>query len=207
MTFDEETLSKQIPYYLTAAPEQKELIRELKALSEGASAGYFLHKRPDPYGDTMLQGDGWRGFQIFSFTSGDRISVRGIMLSNSCDVSLDNERALSPNVTFAPLVKLAVIRTRFEQSGLKLEQIEAKLKAIRDQSVTSIFYLPADGPLGEEYVALLDDVHSMPVAAHEWNEKLFTLSMAGFYLFVFKLSVHFCRLQEKVDRNPRAATR
>jgi hypothetical protein len=64
-------------------------------------------------------------------------------------------------------------------------------------------YLPADGLLDEDHVALLDDLYSMPVAVHRQGaEKLFTLSMAGFYLFVFKLSVHVCRLHEDVDRTP-----
>ncbi len=206
MTFDADTLRRQIPYYLTAAPAQKELVGELKALNEGAMVGYYLHKLSDPHGDNMMQGDGWPGFQLFSFQSGDRSSVRGIVMSNSCDVSPDNDRALSPKVTFAPIVKLSAIRNRLEQRDFTPAQIDGKLQSIRTQSVTSIFYLPADAPLDEEYVALLDDLHSMPVAAYEKNEKLFTLSMAGFYLFVFKLSVHFCRFNENVDRTPRAAT-
>lgn len=70
------------------------------------------------------------------------------------------------------------------------------------------FYLPADGVLEEEYVVMLDDVHSMPsniFIEQTEKQKLFTLSMAGFYLFVFKLSVHFCRLQENVKRVENAA--
>ncbi len=73
---------------------------------------------------------------------------------------------------------------------------------MRAQEVTNVFYLPAGGPFEEEHIVLLDNVHSMPFAAHDEGEKLFTLSMAGFYLFAFKLSVHFCRLQENVDRRP-----
>ena len=56
------------------------------------------------------------------------------------------------------------------------------------------------GHLEEDYVVLLDDLHSIPLASHPGDQKLFTLSMAGFYLFIFKLSVHFCRLHEHVDR-------
>ncbi|MFC4669074.1 hypothetical protein ACFO5X_10955 [Seohaeicola nanhaiensis] len=207
MALDPEALRQQIPYYLTAEPARKELVEGLKALSEGATDGYFFPAGGDPHANTMLQGDGWRGFQVFSFTSGAQNLTRGIVLSNSCDISPENERVLPPKVTFAPLVKLARIKARFEEHGLRAEQIEGRLQAIRAQSVTSIFYLPASGPLEEEYVALLDDLHSMPVEAHrQAAEKVFTLSMAGFYLFVFKLSVHFCRLQENVDRSMRAAT-
>jgi hypothetical protein len=206
MSFDVETLKRQIPYYLTAPPAQKELVGELKALSGGATVGYFLHILSDMHAQSLLQGDGWSGLQVLSFVSGDRSSVRGIVMSNSCDVSNDNERVLPPKIVFAPIVKLSAIRARFERSGLPLERIDAKIRAIKGQSVTNVFYLPAEGPLAEEYVALLDDVHSMPATAHEKKAKIFTLSQAGFYLFVFKLSVHFCRFQENVDRRSPVAS-
>jgi len=207
MTFDAEALRQQIPYYLTADPAQKQLVKGLKALSEGATNGYFIPADADPYGKDMLQGDGWRGFQVYSFVSGTLNPARGMVLSNSCDISPENERVLPPNVTFAPIVKLSKIEARFKERGLQADQIASRLQAIRAQSITSMFYLPADAPLEEEYVALLDDLHSMPVELHRKAAvKVFTLSMVGFYLFVFKLSVHFCRLHENVDRSPRIAS-
>ena len=206
MTFDADALRQQIPYYLTAAPAQKVLLDELKALIEGADKGYFIPAGYDGYTDAMLQGDGWRGFQIFSFKSGKVSAARGIVLSNSCDVSQENVRVLPPNVTFAPIVKLSKVVERFEAHGLHGEKVTSRLADIKAQRVTNMFYLPADGLLEEDHVALLDDVHSMPVEVHrQAAEKLYTLSMAGFYLFVFKLSVHFCRLHEDVDRSPRNA--
>ena len=57
----------------------------------------------------------------------------------------------------------------------------------------------------EDHVVRFDEAQSMPVAAHAASsdkEKLFTLSNTGFYMLVLKLSVHFCRLQEKVNRKP-----
>jgi len=207
MTFDPNSLRQQIPYYLTAEPAQKELVEGLRALSEGATNGYFFPPERDPNANDILQGDGWRGFQIFSFASGNRITVRGIVLSNSCDVSPDNQRVIPPKITFAPIVRLSKLKERFQSSGLRPDQIESRLQAIKSQSITNMFYLPADGPLDEEHVALLDDLHSMPLEVHrESAKKLFTLSMVGFYLFVFKLSVHFCRLQENVDRTQNTGT-
>lgn len=201
MTFDADALRQQFPYYLTAAPAQKVLVTELKNLIDGADKGYFIPAGYDPYPGEMLQGDGWRGFQIFSFKSGNVSAARGIVLSNSCDVSAENARVLPPNVTFAPIVKLSKIVERFEAHGLDVKKVASRLADIKAQRVTNMFYLPADGPLDEDHVALLDDLHSMPIEVHRSNaEKLFTLSMAGFYLFVFKLSVHFCRLQENVER-------
>jgi hypothetical protein len=49
----------------------------------------------------------------------------------------------------------------------------------------------------------LDNIHSIPYTSHLKNsgrKKLFTLSNTGFYMLVFKLSIHFCRLQENVQR-------
>lgn len=202
MTFDVQALQQQLPYYLNADPAQKIFLSELKALSNGATRGYFLPRQFDSHVDTVLQGDGWTGFQIFSFPAGEKHNVRGIVLSNSCDVSVDNKRTIPLKVVFAPIVKLTGIEKKFRESGLGNEPVEAKLQAIRSQTVTNMFYLPAEDPLTEEYVALLDDVHSMPIEAlNGVGKKLFTLSMAGFYLFIFKLSVHFCRLQEGMDRS------
>ncbi len=203
MTFDADALRQQIPYYLTAAPAQKVLLDELKKLIEGAENGYFIPTGNDGYTAEMLQGDGWRGFQVFSFKSGSVSPARGIVLSNSCDVSRDNARVVPPRVIFAPIVKLSKVVERFKAHGLDETRIASRLTDIKAQRITNIFYLPMDGVLDEDHVALLDDVHSMPVEIHHQNaEKLFTLSMAGFYLFVFKLSVHFCRLHENVERKP-----
>lgn len=49
----------------------------------------------------------------------------------------------------------------------------------------------------------LDDLHTVPLHAFERvaeKKKLFTLTLVGFYLFLFKLSVHFCRFHEEVAR-------
>jgi hypothetical protein len=203
MAFCIEDLREQIPFYLTSPTDQADFINALEALISGASKGYFINDQFDPYKSELLQGDAWKGFQLFSFSRGTRSSVKGVVLSNSCDISLDNKRSVPPKVVFAPIIKLAGIEKRFVDAKLEDVQVKAKLDAIRKQSVTSLFYLPHDGALDCEYVVLLDDVHSMPIdafAGEAETEKLFTLSMAGFWLFLFKLSLHFCRLKENVAR-------
>ncbi len=95
---------------------------------------------------------------------------------------------------------------RFEVHSLDGVKIKSCLTNMKAQRVTNVFYLTADGLLDEDHVALLNGLQSMPIEIHgQAADKLFTLSMAGFYLFVFKLSVHFCRLHEDVDRNPKIA--
>jgi len=192
-----QALEQQLPYYLT----QDQKLGLAKELSE-------FRKRPiryfiDQYKHEMLQGDGWSGLPLIHFSSGSRKSVRGIVLSNSCDIAPDNKRELPVNLVFAPLIKLDNYRRLLEQKGLSNCQVNDKLLAIRNQDVTSIFYLPIEASLDAEYIALLDDVHSAPsreILASEDANKIFTLSLAGFYLFILKLSIHFCRFHENAAR-------
>lgn len=207
MNLDAETLIQQIPYYLTAE-DQKALLEELTAISRGGTAEYLLGVYQDSFKEVMLQGDGWRGLQLFLFETGERRSVRGIVLSNSCDVDPENLREVPARVIFAPLVKLAAFKALLDDSGIGVESVAAKIAAIKAQKTSNIFYLPAGGALEEEYVVRFDDAHNMPVAAHAKSadrQKLFTLSNTGFYMLALKLSVHFCRLQEKVNRKPTEA--
>jgi hypothetical protein len=205
MDFDVDNLQKQIPYYLTAS-DQQTLVAELKIIASGVgTVGYFLSRRHDAFKEKMLQGDGWRGFGVFSFKSSELRSVRGIVLSNSCDIDPDNVRDIPSRVVYAPMVKLSAFKTLLEKRGISAQKIAAKIKSIKAQKTTNMFYLPANGPLEEEYVIRFDETHSMPVAVHSADkncEKLFTLSNSGFYMLVFKLSVHFCRLQENISRRP-----
>ncbi len=207
MSFDVESLQQQIPSYLTSE-DQQVLVNELKAIASGGSANYLLSAYNDTFKGDMLQGDGWRGFQLFLFDTGERRSVRGLVLSNSCDVDPSNPRDVPARVIFAPLVKLSAYKTLLDASGIGAERVEAKIASIKAQKTTNIFFLPAGGPLEEDYVVRFDEAQSMPVQAHTTSshrEKLFTLSNTGFYMLVLKLSVHFCRLQEKVNRKPIAA--
>ncbi|KPP86568.1 MAG: hypothetical protein HLUCCO07_07290 [Rhodobacteraceae bacterium HLUCCO07] len=208
MNFDVESLQKQIPYYLTAEDRQV-LVNDLKAITRGGTADFFLSPYRDMFKKVMLQGDGWRGFQLFLFNTGDRRSVQGMVVSNSCDIDPDNQRDLPARVIFAPLVKLAAFEAVLRKSGIEPQQVDEKLAAIRAQKTTNMFFLPSGGPLAEDHVVRLDDVHSMPVVAHfaaEDREKLFTLSNTGFYMLILKLTVHFCRLQERVNRKNTAIT-
>ncbi|RQR81471.1 MULTISPECIES: hypothetical protein [unclassified Burkholderia] len=190
-------LRRQIPPYLTQ-PQQDGLIQALSQFPN--KIDYYL----DRYHSDLLQGDGWSSMDVIRFEDGSRKAVRGIVLSNSCDIDDSNERSLPPRLLFAPLIKLARYVDLLERAGVGKPSIDGKLQAIREQGITSIFFLPAGGKLEEDHIALLDDVHTLPVdyfrGKGEERQKLFTLGMTGFYLFLFKLSVHFCRFHENVER-------
>ncbi len=197
--FDTHAVEQHIPTYLTAEQKQA-LASALSRLPDEKE--YFA---PGKYQGEMLQGDCWDGLDVVDVVNGQKKSVKALILSNSCDIAPDNRRDLPAKVVFAPIVKLSSYRRLLGMAKIPPNKIHAKVESIKNQLVTTLFYIPdALGGLGEEYIAILDDIHSIPSSMLDLrgrNRKLFTLNTLGFYLFIFKISVHFCRLREDVDRS------
>jgi len=115
-----------------------------------------------------------------------------------------NKRERPPNIVFAPIISLSRYRELLVSRGLPADVVSSKIGSIKRQEVTSIFYLPRGGGLFDEYIAYFDDIHTIPIAYFDcldYEQNLFTLSQFGFYLFLFKISVHFCRFHENVTRD------
>ena len=189
-------LRDQIPYYLTAAAAEG-LLQELEKYKPHTNI-YASAQNED-----LLQGDAWSKLTIFDFESSTVRKIKGIVVSNSCDISKDNAREIPPRLSFAPIVKLSKIQSLYEQSGKDAQAVQSKINAIREQRNTSMFYLPAGISLDEDYVALLSEISSFPLSMfleEEGRSRFVTLNMVGFYLFLFKLSIHFCRFHENVER-------
>jgi hypothetical protein len=201
MAISVDSLHDQIPYYLTK--EQKEgLLKALKDFPRNAPY-YLTGQYKEEYQEKLLQGDGWTKLKIFNFYTGEKASINGIVLSNTCDVTPENARDIPVNIVFAPIVPLSAYSAALEKGGISSEKIQQKIQAIKAQQITTIFYLPAGDGFDKDHIVLLDDIHTIPAKAFEQEaekSKQFTLSLFGFYLFVFKLSVHFCRLHEGVNR-------
>jgi hypothetical protein len=197
MQITSESIKDQIPYYLS----QKAKENLAKALDNfPRQIDYYTNLYPEE----ALQGDGWTSVDVIRFEDGARKLIKALLLSNSCDIAPENKRDLPTRLSFASMVKLSRYQGLLIRAGLNEKQIDAKVQAIREQRITSLVYLPKGSALDEDYVALLDDIHTVPYkafGARNEKKKLFTLSNVGFYLFVLKLSVHFCRLHEEVVRD------
>ena len=198
MQITSESIKDQIPYYLS----QKAKEHLAKALDQfPRQIDYYTNL----YKEEFLQGDCWTSVDVLRFEDGAKKSIRALLLSNSCDAAPENKRDLPTKLSFASMVKLERYVDLLKNAGLDQKQIEAKVVAIKEQRVTSLVYFPKGAALEEDYVALLDDIHTVPsqafIARNE-KTKLFALSNVGFYLFVLKQSVHFCRLHEEVVRDP-----
>lgn len=202
MQITTESIQDQIPYYLSQEAKEN-LAKELKNFS--IKTNYYTNLYPQD----VLQGDGWLYLPVINLESGERKSIKGILLSNSCDIDPNNRRELPTKISFAPIIRLNQYEKLLATVIAEPERIRDKISSIRAQNITSLFYLPKGGSLEDEYVALLSDVHTIPYKSfleQECQNKLFTLSQIGFYLFLFKLSVHFCRFHENIDRNGLSAT-
>jgi len=197
MEITPETIKDHLPYYLTQEAKIG-IVQELQKFPDNLQ--YYLQGQ---YEEEMLQGDGWRQLHLRNFETGEKALVNGVVLSNTCDVAPENKRELPVNVVFAPLVPLSAYQGLLANAGLSEQSIKAKFEAIRKQRVTNLFYVPAGSGLEADHIVLLDDVHTMPARALETrtSTKIFTLSQAGFYLFILKLSIHFCRFHENVARS------
>ena len=198
MQITSESIRDQIPYYLSQRAKEN-LAKALDRFPRQIDYYISLYK------EDLLQGDCWTSVDVFRFENGAKKSIRALLLSNSCDVAPENKRDLPTKLSFASMVKLERYIDLLKNAGLDQTQIETKVMAIKEQRVTSLVYLPKGAELDADYVALLDDIHTVPsqsFVARSEKTKLFTLSTVGFYLFVLKLSVHFCRLHEEVVRDP-----
>lgn len=187
-----------LPKYLTPK-EARDLWVELEQYPDKIGSFY---EPPDQQDARALQGDGWRGLVVVQFDTLKRRAIRGLIISNSCDFAPDNERYIPANVVFCPLLDLNRFAERLRAAGQEQRSIDQTLTAIRQQQVTSMFHLPeaAYGP--EESVAFFDDIHTQPAASFFEAERtrLFRLSMKAFYVLLLKLSIHFCRFNERVPR-------
>jgi hypothetical protein len=89
------------------------------------------------------------------------------------------------------------------QYGASEEKIKNHISDVKAQKVSSMFYLPSIGELGESVVffdRLLHVSQKYVDRKTVQTRRLFSLSDYGFYLFVFKLSIHLSRIREGVDR-------
>ena len=132
------------------------------------------------------------------------VLVKGFLVSNTCDAAAENKRLFKSHISFAPIFDLAKYEEYLRKEHGNIEKVTNHVESIRKQQQTAFLYLPAGGNLDKECFVRFDCIFSLPASKVNTNElckkRLFTLSDFGAYLLVFKLSVHFSRVQDKVSR-------
>lgn len=196
-----EDIEIYLPKYLSASSKQA-LFEGLRQFPTNIDDRLFTDRLKDER--IIYQGDGIQGLPFLIMPEGKAHQVDALIISNSCDIDIKNVRLFRSKVAYAPILKLENYRNMLLREGSQETEVANHVEAIKRQEITQIFFLPAYGRLKENSFVLLDRLISCDNEFIDRNalhdSRLFTLSDYGHYLFLTKLSIHFCRLHEGVDR-------
>ncbi len=196
-----ENFSLFLPKYLSPDTENR-LLADLKEFPGNIDQKFYgFYGKLDA---VVYQGDALTGLPYINFPDPRIEPLTCVVLSNTCDVEPSNQRKYSSSIVYSPVINIAKYKKLLIDKEIYSPSVlEAHLGAIRRQEITQIFYLPSYSDMPESIVfldrlchcdsnfVLRDDVSS---------RRLFSLSQYGFYLFLYKLSIHFTRFHESVDR-------
>lgn len=197
-----EDIKLYLPKYLSPDTETK-LLADLDAFPESVDARFYGFIGKDER--IIYQGDAIDDLIVVNLPDEKRADRPCLVLSNTCDIDLQNRNKFPANVVYSPIIQLRRYAQILVEEGVYSEQsIRDHLNSIRHQMITQIFYLPAGQFLAEESIVFFDRLISCDnnyIKREDLSRlRLFSLSQFGHYLLLFKLSIHFTRIQEFVDR-------
>jgi len=191
-----------LPKYLSAE-SSKELLEGLKDFPNNIDNRLYTNYLHD---SIIYQGDGLTNMLAVNLPNSEIKSIDGMVLSNTCDIELSNNRLFPSQIVYSPIINLE----KYEAALLSAmgDQNEDKIKNhitdIRKQRLTQIFFIPKFGNTLPDSIIFLDRIFNIGndfVDRSTLDDiRIFSLSDYGNYLFLFKLSLHFTRIQDKVDR-------
>jgi hypothetical protein len=204
-----------LPKYLT--PELREnlfkTIQEQFPLSINPTEIYSKISETEYY----YQGDCMVDIPFARFNEGkfETAFIMGIIISNTCDISPDNEKIDIPNIQFASVFSLKEYIETLKNKKLNQQKIDSFVNNLKENRISNLFYLPEkrigqDVILEESFVRFdINATLPLPLFSRSiYNnsyapegDRLVSFSNYGFYLFLIKLSLHYCRFREGVFRN------
>jgi hypothetical protein len=202
-----EEVKKYLPQYLSSTA-QHELFKELNQFPHNIDQRIYTTQLSGL--EKIFQGDGIQNLLYINLPNTDIREVPGMILSNTCDIDPSNKRFMPLRMVYTPIFNLAkyeqaLIKSHVETGVKPIQAISSHISDIRKQYVSHVFYLPKGGKLENDSIIFFDRLNNYPSDAIEGqelpNRRIFTLSDYGFYLFLFKLSVHFTRIRDGVSRS------
>ena len=191
-----------LPKFLSAESE-KELFNSLKDFPKNIDSRIYTNYLSNS--DIIYQGDGISDMLFVNLPNPEIKPIPSMILSNTCDIDLVNVRNFPSQVVYAPIFNISKYQEALYKNSIKTkEQIDSHINSIKNQEITQVFYLPkVEGEI-DDSIVFFDRVCNFPnklISRENLKEKrLFTLSDYGSYLFILKLSIHFTRIQDKVER-------
>ena len=193
-----------LPKFLSPENE-RELFEGIRQFPENLPSRFYSKKLVGE--PSVFQGDGIRGLPVINLPEPRIGEARALILSNTCDVDPANPRPFFPaHLCYCPIFDLGKYRHALVSEGrLEEKQIDSHLDDVRRQRVTQVFYLPGTPGIIDESLVFLDRVNSCrnTIIARESvpERRLFSLSTFASWLFLLKLSIHFTRFTDKVNRD------
>lgn len=197
----DEELRKYLPKYLSEE-NYNNLLAELKSYPQNIDNRMYTSYLEN---NIVYQGDGLKEMPFADMANIEKgiKKVNCLILSNTCDMDLANSRPFPASMMYAPIISLANYTSMLRIQGINDNKIENNVLNLKQQKITQILFLPANSQIDDSVVFLdrIQHVDNRYVNRDTLKEKrLFSLSDYGFYMLIFKLSVHFSRIQEKVNR-------
>lgn len=197
-----EEIKIYLPKFLSLESEH-ELFNGLKDFPKNIDERLYTTYLQDT--KVIYQGDGLKNLLVVNLPNSEIKQAPCIILSNTCDIDLQNNRYFPSQIVYAPIFNLKKYQQALLKNSKKTkEQIADHINAIKRQEVTQIFFLPEFHGKLEESIVFFDRVNNMPNTLVERDKitsnRIFTLSDYGAYLFLLKLSIHFTRIQDKIER-------
>nr|WP_298891732.1 hypothetical protein [uncultured Acinetobacter sp.] len=149
----------------------------------------------------LMQGDCVKNIFMFDYNRQMlKENARVAILSNTCDIDPANLRDIPIDCVVAPILNLDSIESMLLNNGISKNRVKQKIDNFKRNIVTNAFYLPLEGS-EHGFAVFFDKAFSLPVKFINIESRIKSLSQIGFYLFIYSLSINFCRIHEKVDRN------
>ena len=193
-----EQIRLSLPPYLSAE-SKRALLEQLLRYPQNTNYYGTIPGETEP-----VQGDAWQGLEFLEFTTAQRQSVVGLIVSNSCDITAENDPDSDQCLLFAPILDMHLFARALRDAGKTEQAIDDTLNGIRKQEIHRLLYLPPGPGIEGESVVPLDRIQSQPLNSINTAKvrRLFTLNQYGWYVLLIKLSIHFTRMQEKLERQP-----
>jgi hypothetical protein len=195
-----ESIRQFLPKYLSPEDEDK-LVNCLNEFPANINSRFYTTYLKDE--QTVFQGDGILSLPIIDLPNSEIKSVPCLILSNTCDTDEQNDRLFPSRLNYSQIIPLSKYIAALHLLKLESKRIQNHIKAIKNQGITQIFYLPS-GINFPESIVFLDRINNCDNSLINRTSikdiRIFTLSNLGFYLLLLKMSISFTRIAEKVNR-------
>ncbi|HYX05936.1 MAG TPA: hypothetical protein VE912_04305 [Bacteroidales bacterium] len=196
-----EEIHRHLPTYLNPE-DRKNLFDEIKSFPSNIDSRIYS-SHPSLSKDIIYQGDIIANQPFILLPENNLKNSQVLVISNTCDIDLSNNNIKSPRVVYCPIISFSNYKNLVYKSYEKEQSANDHLNSVRKQEITDMFYLPEHGDI-KESIVLFDAANNYrmePSQAKEMLENRITsLGNYGFMLFIVKLSIHFTRIEEGVNR-------